>query len=149
MKTAICYYSKHHGNTLQVVSAMAEGRDITLIDIRKKMAVHLEDFDCIGFASGIYGFEMAAELVSYAKQYLPENRKVFVVYTYSKMKGTGAKNMIEVFAEKHCEVLGEFSCQGFTTYGPFALVKGICKGHPSFEELAQARLFMDTIEKQG
>ena len=148
MKIAIIYHSKHHGNTLQVISAMAEGRDITLIDIRKKMAVHPEDYDCIGFASGIYGFEMSSDLVSYARQYLPENKKTFVVYTYSIGKGTGAKNILAVCNEKHCQMLGEFSCKGFTTFGPFALIKGICKGHPSFEELAEARQFMDGIEKQ-
>ena len=27
MKAAICYYSHHHGNTLKVVRAMAQGRD--------------------------------------------------------------------------------------------------------------------------
>lgn len=26
MKTAICYYSRHHGNTLKLLEAMAKGR---------------------------------------------------------------------------------------------------------------------------
>ena len=54
MKTAICYYSRHHGNTLKVLKAMAEGTGIDLIDVTSRVAVHLEDYDCIGFASGIY-----------------------------------------------------------------------------------------------
>ena len=33
MKTAICYYSRHHGNTLKVLKAMAEGTGIDLIDV--------------------------------------------------------------------------------------------------------------------
>ena len=28
MKTAICYYSRHHGNTLKVLEAMAEAAEI-------------------------------------------------------------------------------------------------------------------------
>ncbi|MEG1711437.1 MAG: hypothetical protein RR316_06565 [Clostridia bacterium] len=28
MKTAICYHSRHHGNTLKVVEAMTAGREI-------------------------------------------------------------------------------------------------------------------------
>ena len=28
MKTAICYYSRHHGNTLNVLEAMADERDL-------------------------------------------------------------------------------------------------------------------------
>ena len=41
MKTAICYYSRHHGNTLKVLEAMARGNDIDLIDVTARMAVHL------------------------------------------------------------------------------------------------------------
>ena len=54
MKTAICYYSRHHGNTRKVLDAMAQRNDIDLIDVTSRVAVHLEDYDCIGFASGIY-----------------------------------------------------------------------------------------------
>lgn len=54
MKTAICYYSRHHGNTLKVLEAMTEGTGIDLIDVTGRVAVHLEDYDCIGLASGIY-----------------------------------------------------------------------------------------------
>ena len=57
MKTAICYYSRHHGNTLKVLQAMAEEGDVDLIDVTPRQAVELAEYDCIGFASGIYGFE--------------------------------------------------------------------------------------------
>ena len=147
MKIAICYNSKHHGNTLKVVSAMAEGRDVELIDIRKRMSVHLEDYDCIGLASGIYGFEMARELVSFVKQYMPERKKYFLVYTYSFARGKSTDKVCDAVHEKHCTFIGNYSCQGYTTVGPFALVKGIYKGHPTLEDLADARYFMDLIEE--
>ena len=38
MKTAICYYSRHHGNTLKVLEAMAEAAEINLIDVTSRMA---------------------------------------------------------------------------------------------------------------
>ena len=38
MKTAICYYSRHHGNTLKVLEAMAEAAEIDLIDVTSRMA---------------------------------------------------------------------------------------------------------------
>ena len=53
MKTAICYYSRHHGNTLSVLDAMTEGSDVDLIDVTARMAVRLDQYDRIGFASGI------------------------------------------------------------------------------------------------
>ena len=54
MKTAICYYSRHHGNTRQVLEAMAREGDVELIDVTTRQTVRLERYDCIGFASGVY-----------------------------------------------------------------------------------------------
>ena len=42
MKTAICYYSRHHGNTRKVAGAMAQAGEVALIDVTARQAVHLE-----------------------------------------------------------------------------------------------------------
>ena len=44
MKTAICYYSRHHGNTLKVLEAMAEAAEINLIDVTSRMAARLPQY---------------------------------------------------------------------------------------------------------
>lgn len=135
MKTAVCYYSRHHGNTLKVLQAMAAEGDVELIDVTARQAVRLDDYDCIGFASGIYGFEFQKSVVEFARQYLPQGKPVFFVYTYGGAKGTGAKAVKEIAAGKGCPVLGEFSCKGFDTFGPFKLVGGLAKGHPDDRDL--------------
>ena len=33
MKTAVCYYSRHHGNTRKVLDAMAGEGNLDLIDV--------------------------------------------------------------------------------------------------------------------
>ena len=33
MKTAIVYYSKHHGNTKKLLGAIAEQAEVTLVDV--------------------------------------------------------------------------------------------------------------------
>lgn len=71
MKTAICYFSEHHGNTLKVLERLAEEFDIDLIDVRSRVAVHLEMYDMIGFASGIYYGRFHETVTDFAKQYLP------------------------------------------------------------------------------
>lgn len=131
MKTAICYLSCHHGNTRKVVEAMAQAGGADLIDVRTRQAVRLEEYDRIGFASGIYGFEMHKAVASFARQYLPAGKPVFFVYTYGGAKGTGAKVLAQIAAEKGCPVLGEFSCKGYDTFGPFKLVGGLAKGAPT------------------
>ena len=140
MKTAICYYSRHHGNTLKVLQAMADVGDIDLIDVTKQKAA-LADYDCVGFASGIYGFEFQKAVVEFAHQQLPQSKPVFFVYTYGGAKGTGAKALAQIAGEKGCPVLGEFSCKGYDTFGPFKLVGGIAKGRPNERDLEKARAF--------
>ena len=142
MKAAICYYSRHLGNTLKVVQAMArEEPETELIDVTARQTVDLSGFDTVGLASGIYGFETSPAAAAFARQYLPEGKPVFIVYTYAAAKGTGAKQLIEIAREKGCEVLGEFSCRGCTTYGPFKLVGGIAKSRPNEADLDNARSF--------
>lgn len=148
MKTAICYYSRHHGNTRSVLEAMAQEGETALIDVTARQSVRLEEYDCVGFASGIYGFEMHKAVVEYARQYLPQGKPVFFVYTYGGAKGTGAKALAELAREKDCPVLGEFSCKGYDTFGPFKLVGGIAKGHPDGRDLENARQFYRNIQSQ-
>ena len=139
MKAAICYYSRHHGNTLKVLEAMAGEEEVDLIDVTARQAVRLDGYDCVGFASGIYGFEFQKSVAAFARQYLPQGKPVFFVYTYGGAKGSGAKAVAEVAREKNCPVLGEFSCKGYDTFGPFKLIGGISKGHPNTQDLENAR----------
>ena len=147
MKTAICYYSRHHGNTLRVIQAMAEEGDADLIDVTARQAVHLEDYDCIGFASGVYFGKFHAGVIQFARQYLPQGRPVFFVCTYGAAKGTGPKVLSAVAAEKGCPVLGTFGCRGYDTFGPWKLVGGIAKGHPNSRDLENARRFYRRIRQ--
>ena len=149
MKTAICYYSRHHGNTRKVLEAMAQEGDVDLIDVTVRQAVRLEQYDCIGFASGIYGFEVQKSVIEFARQYLPQGKPVFFVYTYGGAKGSGAKALGEIAQEKNCPVLGEFGCRGYDTFGPFRLVGGIAKGRPNSRDLENARKFYREIQLQN
>ena len=125
MKTAICYYSRHHKNTLNVLEAMAQEGQVDLIDVTTRQTVRLEDYDCVGFASGIYGFDVQKAVVEFARQYLSQGKPVFFVYTYGGAKGNDAKALTEIAREKNCPILGEFSCKGYDTFGPFKLVGGV------------------------
>ena len=63
-------------------------------------------------------------------------------------KGKGAGALAEIAGEKRCPVLGEFSCRGYDTFGPFKLVGGIAKGHPNARDLERARKFYREIQVQ-
>ena len=70
MKTAIVYYSKHHGNTKKLLDAITAAADVDLIDVTADKDTDLSGYDRIGFASGIY-------YSSFAKQIIRMRRKIF------------------------------------------------------------------------
>ena len=150
MKTVICCYSRHHGNTRKVAEAMALEGGVDLIDVTTRQMVRLEEYDCVGFASGIYGFEFHRAVAAFARQYLPEGKPVFFVCTYGALRGAGAKELESLARERGCPVLGTFGCKGYDTFGPFRLVGGIAKGHPDEQDLKNAReFFREMRDRQG
>ena len=146
MKTAVCYYSRHHGNTLKVLEAMAEAGELDLIDVTARRAVRLEIYDCVGFASGIYYGKFQQSVLQFARQYLPQGKPVFLVYTYGIYRPGYGKDMERIAGEKGCAVLGKFGCKGYDTFGPFRLVGGIAKGHPDTRDLERARAYYQGIK---
>lgn len=145
MKTVICYYSRHHGNTRKILEAMARGNDVDLVDVTSRVAVHLENYDCIGFASGIYYSKFQEAVLDFARQYLPKGKDVFFVYTCGSMRKGYTRAITEVVTDKEANILGEYGCRGFDTFGPFKLVGGIAKGHPDADDLQKAKDFYQSI----
>ena len=138
MKTVIVYYSTHHGNTKKLLNAIADKNEVTLIDVTEQPTADISEYDRIGFASGIYYASFAKEIKEYAEAHLPEGKDVFYIYTHGAPKGNFLKAMREIATKKHCREVGEYRCQGYDTYGPFKLVGGIAKGHPTEEEIKGA-----------
>lgn len=145
MKTAIIYYSKHHGNTKTLLNAIAAKHEVTLIDATQTKAFDLTDFDMIGFASGIYYSKFHKSVLEFAQMNLPSSKPVFFIYTYGG-KQEGYTNAIEaVVLEKSANIKGAFGCPGFDTFGPFKLIGGIAKGHPDQADLENAVSFFEML----
>ena len=139
MRTAIVYYSEHHGNTWRLVEAIHDfDTNIRLVDTAETKITILDAYDCVGVASGIYYGKFNADLMAYLRERLPEGRKVFALYTCGNMMKGYTKELQVVAAEKNCSWLGEYGCLGFDTFGPFKLVGGLQKGHPTEEEIVGA-----------
>lgn len=147
MKTAVVYFSKHHFNTKKLLDFLSADNDITLIDAATVKNANLDEYDLIGFASGIYYSKFHKSVLQFAENNLPENKKVFLIYTYAAKKDGYTKAIKNVAAKKSAEILGEFGCLGFNTYGPFKLIGGIAKGHPDNDDLKNVRSFFESIAK--
>ena len=138
MKTAIVYYSKHHGNTKKLLDAIAAKHEVTLIDVTAQPSADLAEYDRIGFASGIYYTSFAKQILACAAEHLPEGRDVFYICTHGAPKGDFLKAIREISAKKKCREIGEYHCRGFDTFGPFKWVGGLAKGHPTESEIKAA-----------
>lgn len=147
MKAAICYYSRHHGNTRKILEAMVQAGDVELIDVTTRQTVWLEDYDCVGFASGVYFGKFHHSVLAFARQYLPAGKPVFLVCTYGGEMGNSTRGLEALAAERRCPVLGTFGCKGYDTFGPFRLVGGIAKGCPNEADLERARGFYKKIQE--
>lgn len=145
MKTAIIYKSVHHGNTKKIAEAMAESIEADLIDLKDIKGENLEKYDLIGFGSGIFYYKPHRELRKFVEglDYV-ENKKAFIFYT----SGSGFHNgwLEKKLSGKGFDVVGEFYCKGFDTYGPFKLIGGQNKGRPDLGDLNNAKNFVTELD---
>ena len=146
MKTAIAYYSQHHENTKRLIDAIAEtDSDITLIDVTKKHEVDLSAYDRVGFASGIYYSKFAQSILNFASVNLPREKEVFYIATCGSPRKNYFDSIGKIAKEKACKEIGRYLCKGFDTFGPFKMVGGIAKGHPTDEEIKEAVEFYKSL----
>ena len=142
MKTAVVYYSKHHGNTKKLLDAIksAFSDEITLFDATKTPPENLEEYDLIGFASGIYYSKFQKNVLEFARNHTPSGKKMFLIYTCGVKKDGYTKAIREALAGTNANILGD-------TFGPFKLVGGIAKNHPTAAEIHSAVSFYDHLCK--
>ena len=136
MRKAIVYTSVHHGNTEKLVKMIAEECQVDLIDAIKQMNADLNDYDMIGFASGIYYSKFHQSILKFSEENLSADKKVFLICTYGG--SANFKSIEQILNKKHASVVGKFGCKGYDTFGPFKLVGGIAKGHPDEEDMKNA-----------
>ena len=144
-KIAIVYSSKHHGNTYKLVHAISNKYDIDVFDASKQCHINLNQYDIIGFASGIDFGGFYKEVESFAKEYLPIKKKVFFIYTCAMDCEGFTSSMKNIVLEKDAIVLGEYGCKGYNTYGPWKLIGGMNKNHPNEKDIELAIKFFKKI----
>ena len=145
MKTAIVYCSTHHSNTKKLIDAIAIDHEVTLFDATTIKTADLTEFDCVGFASGIYFRSFHKSVLAFADQNLPENQSVFLMYTYGIRQSGYTNAIMHVLQEKSAKLIGTFGCRGYDTFGPFKFVGGIAKGHPDCVDCANAVAFYHSL----
>ena len=151
MKTLIIYISIHHGNTEKIAKAIGEALNAKLLKPWEANVSNLSEYDLIGFGSGIY-FQRHHKASLNLVDKLPdaENKEAFIFSTSAVRKvrifNNFDKALEDRLSQKGFDLIGEFSCRGFDTYGPFKFIGGISKGRPDGRDLEQARKFARSLK---
>ena len=144
-KIAIIYASTHHGNTLKLVDAICQTYPVVKIDATVQKDADLSAYEMLGFASGIDFGKFYDPVERFLTENLPQKKKVFFLYTCAAVREGFTKNMQEEARKKEAVLLGEYGCKGFNTYGPWKLIGGMNKKHPTAEEIANAVRFFESL----
>ena len=144
-KAVIIYASTHHGSTKKLAEAIANQYGLHLIDATKQQEADLSVYDLIGFASGIDFGKFYDPVEQFLEKNLPENKQVFFLYTCAKVSNRFTETIKTAARKKGAVILGEYGCRGFNTYGPWKIIGGMNKGHPTQEEITEAVRFFESI----
>lgn len=146
-KSAIIYHSYHHGNTKKILEAIKEKFNFELYTVEEAFNKDFSNYDLIGFASGIEAGQIYRKLLDFIKNYNYhcENQKSFLITTSGFHSEIFSRSAIKAIKNKKFKLMGEYKCLGWNTFGPFKLVGGIAKSHPSNEEINGAISFVEKI----
>lgn len=138
--------SSHQGNTRRVVEYLKEVCNLDIVSVAEVSKVKLNDYDPVGFASGIYFLKHDKKIINFARLLCDKPADTFIISTAGSKNIKGNhRTLRKILKNKNKNILGEFSCLGFDKFGPFKLFGGINKSHPNEGDLKNAQAFMKTL----
>ena len=151
MKALIICSSYHHMNTQKVASTIASVIGAEMKTPQEVDAAALLDYDLVGFGSGIYMSKHHKDLLALADKLLQTSQKTFIFSTSGQPNNEEKfhRALKEKLQAKGYNIVGEFNCAGFDTFGPFKLVGGLQKGHPNETDLKAAEAFAAELKMKS
>jgi flavodoxin len=154
MRTLLVLYSYHHKNTEKIARVLARVLDAQIKMPRQIDPGELEEYDLIGFGSGIYSDKHHRSLFDLIERMASvHNKRAFIFSTSGAPAFALDGGHVEDYVEKaHLPlreklqakgytVVGEFICPGWNTNRFLKLVGGINKGRPNAKDLKRAEEF--------
>jgi len=149
MKSLLVLYSYHHKNTEKIANAIAKVLEAEIKTPQQTNPVELQDYDLVGFGSGIYGEKLHKSILDFADK-LPQvtNKKAFIFSTSALAeKSNNHKILRKKLQSKGYEIVDEFNCRGFNTNSFLKFFGGMNKGKPNTKDLKHAEEFARNLLK--
>ncbi len=149
-RIAVVCESIHHGNTRRVAEEIAHALHANVLSTHECDQQSLDDCNLVGFGSGIYFGRHHRLLRKFAAEHpsLPKYGFIFSTSGLPCFQSWWHLSLRRILAARGCYILGEFSCRGWDTVGPLALMGGLNRRHPNRKDLAEAELFAQRIRQQ-
>jgi len=153
MKTLLILYSYHHMNTEKVARAMAEVLDAQIKWPQEVDPKELQEYDLVGFGSGIYGEKHHISLLKLADKLSKVTDKKAFIFSTSAIMGKEKvakdhKTLREKLQAKGYIVIDEFACKGFNTNSFLKYFGGMNKGRPNAQDLENAKKFAENLKNK-
>lgn len=138
--------SVHHGNTAKVAEAIGNVVAADIVAPDEVPYTSLAEYAVVGFGSGVYYGQMHHALTDWLAG-LPDaacaTTPAFIFTTSGLpfLAKLWTAPLRRLLARKGFDVVGEFACRGFDTWGPLWLTGGLYRKHPDERDLARATEF--------
>ena len=151
MKSLLVVISIHHNNTLKIANVIAKVLDGQIKMPQQIKPEELQDYNLVGFGSGIYGEKHHEDLLDLADKLLQvTNKKAFIFSTSAIMGKNKVANdhseLREKLQSKGYMIVDEFACKGFNTNSFMKYLGGMNKGRPNAEDLRHAEEFAGNLK---
>jgi flavodoxin len=150
MKSLIVLVSYHHNNTQKIAEAIAKVLDAEFKSPEQVNPEEFQNFDLVGFGSGIYDEKHHKSLLDLADK-LPQvtDRKAFIFSTSSNLEPFAKFHypLKEKLQSKGYMIVDEFSCPGLNTNSFLKRLGGLNKGRPNAEDLKRAEEFAQNLKQ--
>ena len=154
-KCLIIVCSYHHNNTAKIAGKFSEVLNAQVLTPEKVIIENLQDYELIGFGSGIDSGKHYKPLLDLADRLLEVNKKPGFIFSTSAVQ---EKSKVEKdhsllrqkLQSKGYTIVDEFSCKGFNTNSFLKYFGGMNKGKPDNLDLKHAEEFgLGLLEKMS
>jgi flavodoxin len=153
MKNLLICYSYHHHNTEKIAQVFAKVLDAPIKTPQLINLEELQEYNLIGFGSGIDSGKHYKILLDLADKILNvTNKNAFIFSTSAIMGETKVAQDHSLLRgklqSKGYIIVDEFACKGFNTNSFLKYFGGMNKGRPNTEDLKHAEEFAQRLKKK-
>jgi flavodoxin len=151
-QSLLVLFSFHHNNTEKIANVFAKILNSKIKTPQQINPQELQEYNLIGFGSGIYGDKHHESLLDLADRLQQVNNKKAFIFSTSAMTGEDKIANDHSFLRKKLlskcyMIVDEFQCKGFNTNSFMRFFGGMNKGRPNVEDLKHADEFAQNLKQ--